>query len=117
MRIYGFLETQVSYLPSSSPRAAMRTYILLCGRHNEALGAIDNPWSLHCLIHDLAVTFGVVQLSPLDIHVWGEWQGKQTEDYELERVKIDIGESIPFLDKFTKQAERCGKIIDATSVD
>lgn len=84
---------------------------------NEALGAIDNPWSLHSLIHDLAVTFGVVQLSPLDIHVWGEWQGKQTEDYELERVKIDIGESIPFLERFAKQAERCRKIIESMRED
>lgn len=43
MRIYGFLETQVSYLPSSSPRLAMRTYILLCGRHNWAL--VNSLWA------------------------------------------------------------------------
>jgi hypothetical protein len=79
---------------------------------DESFTDFSNPWSVHCLLHDLAVIFGVVQLYPLEVYIWGEWNGKQTEDYELERVRIFIGDSVPFADEFAAQAERCGKIFE-----
>jgi hypothetical protein len=78
---------------------------------DESFKDLNNLWSMHSLLHDLAVIFGVVQLHPLEIYIWGEWGGKQTEDYELERVRIFIGDSVPFADEFASQAERCGTIL------
>lgn len=84
---------------------------------DESLKDIDNPWSLHCLLHDLAILYGVVQLHPLDVWIWGEWNGKQTEDYELERVRIHIGDSVPIVDGFATEVERCTKLADIVDED
>jgi len=45
-----------------------------------------DPWDVSDLLHDLALTFGVISLDNEGILLFGEWGGKTSADYQKERV-------------------------------
>ena len=48
-----------------------------------------NPWSVKDLLHDLAVTMGVISIEGDEtIVLLGEWRGKTSDDYSDEKVKV-----------------------------
>jgi len=53
---------------------------------------VVDPWSLQDLMHDLAVSFGVIEYTGKGIAILGEWGGKSSEDYNEEKVKVKIQE-------------------------
>ena len=61
--------------------------------------------ALPALIHDMAVLFGVLVMEPFDIHIWGEWAGKTSADYEAERVRIEMESKTPIVDLLSRDVE------------
>ena len=61
--------------------------------------------ALPALIHDMAVLFGVLVMEPFGIHIWGEWAGKTSADYEAERVRIEMESKTPIVDLLSRDVE------------
>jgi hypothetical protein len=67
-------------------------------------------WAVPALLHDLAVTFGYVRIHPFRILLSGEWQGKTTEDYEEERVRLIMEDDEPIRKEFERDVRISGDV-------
>lgn len=70
-----------------------------------------DPWSLQDLLHDLAVAFGVIELTGMGVALLGEWGGKSSEDYGEERIKIRFNDE-KLAQSIEKELELCRKICE-----
>ena len=70
-----------------------------------------DPWKMSDLLYDLAVTFGVISLDNEETKIYGEWGGKNSNDYVRERVKVVFPENGKF-DPVSKQLEICRRVLD-----
>lgn len=70
---------------------------------DEDMRNATDPWAIHPLIHDLAIVFGGLRLNPFSAYVFGEWNGKSTEDYEKERVMLQVDDRLPFLKELDRE--------------
>lgn len=84
--------------------------ILLIPHKIVSEGKIE-PCNLVNLIYDIALTFGVVQLSGTGVTVFGEWKGKGFEDYSNEHLRLWIEKDSRILMDFERDL-RIAKGID-----
>jgi hypothetical protein len=52
-----------------------------------------DPWLFVELMHDLAVTYGVLTVKGLGLRIMGDWAGKTADDFRAEKLKIVTEES------------------------
>jgi len=77
-------------------------------------GSIKNePWMLQHLLHDLAVTFGVIELKGAGATLLGTWGGHELQDTEQERVKLFMSEKNRLREEFTQSLAICREITGA----
>ncbi len=72
-----------------------------------------DPWTVGDIIHDLAVTFGVISLSNAGVLVYGEWGGKTSSDYAKENLKI-ISDDVEVMASVSRHLDVCRKILGRT---
>ncbi|MCU0860385.1 MAG: hypothetical protein MUE55_07370, partial [Thermoplasmata archaeon] len=72
-----------------------------------------DPWTVGDIIHDLAVTLGVVSLSNAGVLVYGEWGGKTSTDYAKENLKI-VSDDAEVMASVSRQLDVCRKILGRT---
>lgn len=61
-----------------------------------------DPWLLVEFLHDLAVYFGSISLKPVGIRILGEWKGKSTEDYRVEKLKLMAEDGSPLIESLKR---------------
>jgi hypothetical protein len=69
------------------------------------------PCQMINLLYDIAITFGVAQLSGTGVIIFGEWKGKGFEDYSKEHLKLLIEEDSRIKEDFERDL-RIAKGID-----
>jgi hypothetical protein len=68
------------------------------------------PRQLVDLIHDIAITFGVVRLTGCGVTIFGEWKGKTYNDYSKEHLKLKIQKDSRILNEFDRDLRITEKI-------
>lgn len=60
------------------------------------------PCQLVDLLYDIAINFGVIQLTGTGVTIFGEWKGKGFEDYSREHLKLWIEEESRIREEFER---------------
>jgi len=69
-----------------------------------------DPWTTTDLIHDLAVTLGVVSLANARMVLYGEWGGKTSADYASESLKV-VSDDEETMRSVARQLDVCRRIL------
>ena len=72
----------------------------------------NEPWMLQHLLHDMAVTFGVIEMKDVGITILGTWGGHELQDTEQENVKMLIHGKSRITDELKKTLRICREITD-----
>lgn len=70
-----------------------------------------DPWTTADIIHDLAVTLGVVSLANAGVLVYGEWGGKTSADYASESLKV-VSDDHELMASVSRQLDVCRRILN-----
>jgi len=70
----------------------------------------NEPWMLRHLLHDMAVTFGVIEMKEVGVTILGTWGGHELQDTEQENVKLLIHNKSSIIDELKKTLRICRKI-------
>jgi hypothetical protein len=70
-------------------------------------------WTVPPLLHDLAVTFGVIQIGPFP--VFGEWRGKTRDDYAHERLMVRLEGSPGITQQLARDVQISDLLLKAAS--
>ena len=65
---------------------------------------------LQHLLHDMAVTFGVIEMKDVGITILGIWGGHELQDTEQENVKLLIHGKNEIIDELKKTLRICREI-------
>jgi hypothetical protein len=95
--------------------ARVRCFALKVPRIDDLRG-LELHHTLAALLHDLAVTFGVLEIQPFHIRVLGEWGGKTAEDYSSENIRIQLPEGVQGLSLVERDFSLSAQLSDAPAV-
>jgi hypothetical protein len=73
------------------------------------------PYQLVNLIYDLAISFGVIGLGGCGVTIFGEWKGKNFNNYSMEQLKLKIQSKSRIREDFDRDL-RIAQKIDGTKL-